>query len=907
MADVSREVKILFNGDDRVSKVIDSMTGKIDSFAGRVGTMTQPLADATDKILKMEAALAALAAGGLALAFKASTDFETATVSLSKILTDQQQTHIPGIRNEILNLSNTFGQSAVEFLNGATDYKKAGFEIQDVTGLIEGSARLVISGAEATLEMGNATDFLISIMKGFKSPAEDQTRIIDILNKVSNEYATSVTELSEGMATLSPVAKQMGFTYEETASVLTPVIEIFRSGNEAATALRTGLLKLIDDAKPVQDGLAAIGVSQRDANGDLRSGRDILYDVATAFQTVDEDSKLFFASQLVGIRQASKMVEVFNGLTYTNEILATALGATGSAQDEVTKRFETSQIALDRFIQSIVNLGIRMGDEFRTGAKEAIDGASAISVALQDIVAGGAFDELFGAIEEWSSTIGLQLKDIAAIIPEAFADLDWSALIQSIEDLGGEVEDLFQAIFGEIDLTTAEGLTSFVQQLIDGFTTLTGVASAILDSLEPFVEILGDMIEEITSSDESTQEFIGNVLGLGKAINVLSGAVPILTGTLGLLADVFQLILISRIPGVMSGLGSMGGAMTGLLGIMGKLAIAGAAFGTGWAIGTWLSENVPWVDKFGTAVADLALSYKGLDERSISFIENRAAETEKLGQEAVEAVRLGEKLGLIPTEKETEYLVKGTPEYQAEFDRILKQIQDIPAEKKTILKPEINQTEWQNGRDFILREIPGETQADGSKEVVTEITFNPDLSKLDETKKALEEVPSEKIIIARIENETKIEIEKIKAAAETVQKSVEWKAKIEIAEVEELFETMRVQSTSIRDMFAETSEVIGSLTGVFEHLGPLGRSDLMALLEREMANRESLVEQQRLLTEKEIAYLEEKTKRLAEGQGAMINITMDGVYPELEFIMHRIIERTQATATAEGLDFLLGI
>jgi TP901 family phage tail tape measure protein len=96
----------------------------------------------------------------------------------------------------------------------------------------------------------------------------------------------------------------MGFSMEETAGILTPVIEIFRSGDEAAVALKTGLLKLIDDTKPVQEALASIGVSQTDANGALRSGKDILLDVSKAFQTLDEDQKLFVTQQLVGIEQA---------------------------------------------------------------------------------------------------------------------------------------------------------------------------------------------------------------------------------------------------------------------------------------------------------------------------------------------------------------------------------------------------------------------------------------------------------------------------------------------------------------------------------------------------------------------------------------------------------------------------
>jgi hypothetical protein len=64
MADVLKEVRIMFEGTDNVSKVIDGLSGKLDDFGGQVQRVTQPLADMAAAVLKTEAALAALAVGG---------------------------------------------------------------------------------------------------------------------------------------------------------------------------------------------------------------------------------------------------------------------------------------------------------------------------------------------------------------------------------------------------------------------------------------------------------------------------------------------------------------------------------------------------------------------------------------------------------------------------------------------------------------------------------------------------------------------------------------------------------------------------------------------------------------------------------------------------------------------------
>jgi hypothetical protein len=42
------------------------------------------------------------------------------------------------------------------------------------------------------------------------------------------------------------------------------------------------------------------------------------------------------------------------------------------------------------------------------------------------------------------------------------------------------------------------------------------------------------------------------------------------------------------------------------------------------------------------------------------------------------------------------------------------------------------------------------------------------------------------------------------------------------------------------------------------------------------------------------------------GQG-LITITADGVYPELELVLHKIIELAQVQANAEGMEYLLGV
>ncbi len=304
-------------------------------------------------------AFAAMAGSrGIAAATKEFIKFEDAALDLQKVLTDSEG-DVKQYVGSIRNLSKTFGKASAEVLQGAANFKQAGFSIQEALLLQEKTLGLVVI---SELETAEATGLLISALKGFKAPATEATRLIDVMNEVSNKYATSLGELARGMSLISPIAKLMGFSFEETAGLLTPIIEVFRSGTEAGNALKIGLLRLVDDNNQVVEALDSIGVSQKDLNGNLRSGKDILIDVQRAFVGLGKEQKVFVASQLAGARQAGRLLEVFNGLNKTMEVTSIAMGAAGSGAKEQEIRMQALGFKIDRLKVAFSDLMILLGE-----------------------------------------------------------------------------------------------------------------------------------------------------------------------------------------------------------------------------------------------------------------------------------------------------------------------------------------------------------------------------------------------------------------------------------------------------------------------------------------------------------------------------------------------------------------
>jgi TP901 family phage tail tape measure protein len=195
------------------------------------------LAKAADAVLAMDAALAAMATGALVYAFNESKNFENSVVELKKVLGDTDD--IDTAISKALELSEVYGESAGSIVESFANFVQAGYDLESSMELAASAMDLVIAGG---IDAAQSSELIIAALKGFGKGADEASRYVDILNEVSNNYATDVEQLATAMSKISPIANQMGFSMEETAGLVTPIIEIFRSGDEAAVALRTGLL-----------------------------------------------------------------------------------------------------------------------------------------------------------------------------------------------------------------------------------------------------------------------------------------------------------------------------------------------------------------------------------------------------------------------------------------------------------------------------------------------------------------------------------------------------------------------------------------------------------------------------------------------------------------------------------------
>ncbi|MFA5408409.1 MAG: phage tail tape measure protein [Bacilli bacterium] len=946
MADLEKTVSIIFAGVDNLSGTASQINRSFSDLGGSISSVADPLAGIAESVLKAEAALAALAVGGLVVAFNASKNFESSMIELKKVVGDQPEV-LDAAKTKALELSAVYGESASDILGSMAEFKQAGFDMNDSMTLAATAMDMVIAGG---VEASQASELLVASLKGFREPASEAGRLLDILNSISNAYATDVEQLGVGMAALSPIAYQMGFSMEETAGVLTPVIEIFRSGDEAAVALKTGLLKLIDDSAPVKNALESIGVSQFDLNGNMRSGKDILNDVAVAFQGLDQNQKLFVTQQLVGIQQSARMVEVFDNLSKSTDITAVAMGSAGSAAGEVAARLESSEVAVNRFISSFTNLSIAVGDSFREAAKEAINGGTDIETALEGLVRSGAFDPLLNMVAEFAEDTGTYLSGIAQALPEAMEGVDFSALIEQVRGLGTEIGEAFDLLFGSFDLTKPEELEAAIQKVVNVMTNLTATARNVIDGMSPLFSTIGIGVDKFSELGTGATELAGKILGTAETISKFVSALSYVGPAIGVLVS-GQIITatanVLNLTGSLLGLGPLAipaGIAAGItaIGYAGAYAlhevvqfvagindipneidmkltlesgdvidlVTGYIRDTdGKIVGvptTMTLENGDTIDTISGYITDA--DGKQVQVRSEVVLEN--GDTLDLINGLITSAESGQTYDLhakITIDQTTDEWVKEAIQ-NGESQLLINYVVDPSTENLAAAMEELGAGFFDNTKAALDANVKGpimETlewiDAEGQRHELKVPVDNTDIAK---TTAAIEAVPTEKMLEIKLQGDIDTELAQIKANAEIAQTSMEWTAKVNIAQAETAMQVFKASIDSVNTGIQSTGN---TLTGLFDLLGDSPNSfKLSSAINAEMKYREQEFQLQKQLLEQEIELNKQKTDAAKNGE-SMISITAEGLEPELEAFMWKIIERVHIRATSEASEFLLGI
>lgn len=195
------------------------------------------------------------------------------------------------------NLGKSTVFSASQAAEGMTYLAMAGFKSEDILKAMPGMLNLAAAGQ---VDLANASDIAASMLNGFGLEASQINRVADTMVNTFANSSTDLQGLGETMKYVAPVAKSMGVDLETVAAMAGKLGDNAIRGSQAGTAMRAVFTRLVAPATEGQKALYALGVSVKDAQGNVRAMPDVLKDIGTALKKLPQAAQAAIKKDIFG-------------------------------------------------------------------------------------------------------------------------------------------------------------------------------------------------------------------------------------------------------------------------------------------------------------------------------------------------------------------------------------------------------------------------------------------------------------------------------------------------------------------------------------------------------------------------------------------------------------------------------
>ena len=134
------------------------------------------------------------------------------------------------------------GASISDVVNATATFSRAGFNLPDAEEL--GRIATLYKNVGDGIDIEGASESIISVMKAFNIEAEESERIIDRINKVSNNFAIDSQGLGFALQRVASAMRASNNTLDETIALTTVANEIVQNPEMVAQGWRTVALRI---------------------------------------------------------------------------------------------------------------------------------------------------------------------------------------------------------------------------------------------------------------------------------------------------------------------------------------------------------------------------------------------------------------------------------------------------------------------------------------------------------------------------------------------------------------------------------------------------------------------------------------------------------------------------------------
>ena len=419
--------------------------------------------------------------------------------SMSQVAATMGKTvdEIQDLRDFAQEMGRTTVFSATQSADALNYMALAGYDAETSMSMLPNVLNLAAAGG---LELARASDMITDTQTALGLSLDETRVLVDQMAKASSTGNTSVGQLGDALLAVGATARGLDMT--NVNAVLTSLADNGIKGAEAGTHLRNILLSI--DGKKFDKTFGALGVSARDADGNMRNLTDVLADMNAVMDGTNEGEKADLINNTFN-RADLASINALLGVSgerwdYLTEAIDNAEGAAGKMAEtqldnlagDVTllqSAFEGLQIAVSDSASPTLRTGVQM----LTGSIE----------ELTTAIGSGDFEAFGTAL---SNTLMNAGKYVVSALP-AIAKVGSQLIKTLVTSITGSMPELV-GVAGEIIGTIVETTMELLPELLNIGTELLnsmseGMAEGFPTMLENFLPKLLEFSESLLDNASS--------------------------------------------------------------------------------------------------------------------------------------------------------------------------------------------------------------------------------------------------------------------------------------------------------------------------------------------------------------------------------------------------------------------
>lgn len=252
--------------------------------------------------------------------------------------------------------------SATESASAFEYMAMAGWKTDDMLNGIEGIMNLAAASGE---DLASVSDIVTDALTAFGLQASDSAHFADVLAKASSSSNTNVGLMGATFKYVAPIAGSMKYSIEDTAVAIGLMANSGIKGEQAGTALRSTLSRLVDPPKEAAAALEDLGISAVNADGSMKPLNEVMVMLREKFKGLDDSQKASYASSIAGTEAMSGFLAIVSASDDDFNNLTEAINnADGTAQDMADTMQDNTKGAIVEMTGSLETAGITLQKSF---------------------------------------------------------------------------------------------------------------------------------------------------------------------------------------------------------------------------------------------------------------------------------------------------------------------------------------------------------------------------------------------------------------------------------------------------------------------------------------------------------------------------------------------------------------